>query len=111
MLDVAAPGVLANDSDPDPGDFLRAEVVSGPAHAYSFNLTADGAYRYVPASDFNGSDSFTYVARDRFDDASGVVAVNLTVTAVNDAPVAANDTVTATVNMALSIPFGTLLAQ
>jgi hypothetical protein len=79
-----ATGVLTNDSDPD-GDPITAEVVSGPAHALSFTLNADGSFTYVPAADYNGSDGFTYHATDG-SLSSNTAAVTITVAAVNDAP-------------------------
>src|SRR5207249_9593516 len=39
---------------------------------------------------YNGTDSFTYKANDGQAD-SGIATVNITITAVNDAPVAAHD--------------------
>ncbi|MEJ2735963.1 MAG: tandem-95 repeat protein, partial [Anaerolineae bacterium] len=50
----------------------------------------DGSFSYDPDSGFAGSDSFTYVANDGQAD-SNVATVSLTVNAVNDAPVAADD--------------------
>ena len=61
-LEVAAPGVLGNDADPD-GDALSAALVSGPANG-SLQLNADGSFRYTPTADFNGLDSFSYRAGD-----------------------------------------------
>jgi len=58
-LDVAAPGVLGNDSDPD-GDTLSAELSVGPSHAADFALHGDGSFTYTPRAGFSGSDSFTY---------------------------------------------------
>lgn len=58
-LAVAAPGVLANDSDPD-GDSLSAILFSGPAHAASFSLDGDGGFSYTPALGYTGEDSFSY---------------------------------------------------
>src|SRR5207247_8425853 len=45
---------------------------------------------HAPLPIFNGTDSFTYKATDGTAD-SNVATVSLTITAVNDAPVAAND--------------------
>lgn len=45
-LNVAAPGVLANDTDPE-GSPLTAVLVSGPAHA-TLTLNADGSFTYTP---------------------------------------------------------------
>jgi Big-like domain-containing protein len=75
-LAVPAPGVLANDSDPD-GDPLRAILVSGPAHG-SLALAPDGTFVYAPSAGFNGIDGFTYRANDGNDD-SGVANVSFTV--------------------------------
>lgn len=61
-LVVVAPGVLANDHDPD-GDPLAAAVVSNPAHG-TLSLNVDGSFSYTPAVGFNGSDSFTYAVSD-----------------------------------------------
>jgi VCBS repeat-containing protein len=87
-LTVAAPGVLANDTDLD-GDLLSGVLVAGPAHG-ALTLNADGSFTYIPVANFNGGDSFTYKASDGIFE-SGVATVSLTVTPVNDAPVATND--------------------
>lgn len=76
-LHVGAPGVLGNDSDID-GDALSAQQVSGPSHALSFALHADGSFDYTPAADFAGVDSFTYRASDDTT-TSNTVTVNITV--------------------------------
>ena len=47
-------------------------------------------FTYTPDANFNGTDSFTYTANDGTAD-SNVATVTITVTAVNDAPVAVND--------------------
>src|SRR5207237_7597330 len=50
-------------------------------------LNAGGTYTYTPNGNYNGADSFTFKANDGSLD-STIATVNLTVTAVNDAPVA-----------------------
>ena len=77
-LKVAAPGVLGNDTDSDPGDTLAAELVSGPSHG-SLTLAADGSFSYTPAANFAGSDSFTYKAKDRAGALSNIAKVSITV--------------------------------
>ena len=59
---VAAPGVLANDSDPDHNP-LSAVLVAGPSHG-TVSLNPDGSFTYTPATNHTGSDSFTYQASD-----------------------------------------------
>ena len=61
-LDVAAWGVLDNDTDAD-DDTLTAELVSGPSNGM-LTLNADGSFSYTPNANFNGEDSFTYMAND-----------------------------------------------
>jgi hypothetical protein len=77
-LTIAAPGVLANDSDAD-GDPLTAVLVASPAHG-AVVLGADGGFSYTPAAGYSGADSFTYRASDGEAD-SNVATVTLTIAA------------------------------
>ncbi|MGB0087917.1 MAG: cadherin-like domain-containing protein, partial [Planifilum fulgidum] len=61
-LTVPAPGVLANDTDPN-GDPLTAQLVDGPANG-TLVLNPDGSFTYTPDTGFSGTDSFTYQASD-----------------------------------------------
>jgi len=88
-LNEPSPGVLANDSDGDM-DPLTAILDSAPANAQSFTLNTDGSFDYTPNPDFNGSDSFTYVANDGQVDSAAATAT-ITINPVNDAPVAVDD--------------------
>jgi VCBS repeat-containing protein len=87
-LVIAAPGVLANDTDAD-GDALTAWKTSDPAHG-ALALASDGSYTYTPAANWFGTDSFTYRASDGVAHSSNAV-VTITVSAVNDTPVAVAD--------------------
>ena len=83
-----ATSVLANDSDPD-SDPMTAALVAGPAHG-TLTLDDDGTFSYTHDGGETTTDSFTY----RADDGtltSAVATVTVTVTPVNDAPVAAAD--------------------
>jgi VCBS repeat-containing protein len=86
-LMVSAPGVLANDSDPD-GDTLSAVLVSNASYGF-VSLNSNGSFSYMPGSGFTGTDSFTYKANDGALDSSTV-----TVTITGHAPVAGNDSYT-----------------
>ncbi len=88
VLVISAPGVLANDSDPD-GNSLTAVLVSGPAHG-SLTLNFNGSFTYTPMNNFTGPDSFTYRASDGITN-SGIATVSITVTPVNSTPVVVND--------------------
>lgn len=62
-LTVRAPsGVLGNDTDVD-SSVLSAALVAPPKHG-RLTLGADGAFTYIPATGFSGSDSFSYAAYD-----------------------------------------------
>jgi VCBS repeat-containing protein len=84
-LNVAAPGVLANDVDGD-GEVMTATVAVGPSNGM-VSLLSDGSFEYAPRADFNGSDSFTYTASDGRGGAD-TATVTITVAPVNDAPAA-----------------------
>jgi len=80
--------VLANDSDPD-GDSLTLSLASQPDHG-QVTLNPDGTFTYTPDPNFNGADSFRY----QIDDGRGgttTATVAVTVSPVNDAPLAADD--------------------
>jgi N-acetylneuraminic acid mutarotase len=62
-LNVPAPGVLANDSDPD-GDPLTAVLAVGPANGSTTVVNADGSFTYTPNVGFSGVDIFTYTVDD-----------------------------------------------
>jgi len=85
----AAHGVLANDNDLN-GDALTAVLATGPTYG-TLVLNADGSFVYTANANYNGGDSFTYTAHDAYGGASGVVTVQLGVSAVNDAPTGAAD--------------------
>jgi hypothetical protein len=78
ILMVAAPGVLANDSDTDiPANTLTAIQVSSTSHG-SLILNTDGLFVYVPDFMWSGVDSFTYKVYDGTS-YSEVVSVTITV--------------------------------
>src|SRR5205085_1540609 len=83
------PAVLANDGDVD-GDALTAALVTTTTHG-TLSLNANGGFTYTPVLNYNGPDSFTYMANDGVFN-SNVATVGITVNAVNDAPLAASTT-------------------
>ncbi|XZE21483.1 tandem-95 repeat protein [Pirellulaceae bacterium SH449] len=103
VLTVAAPGVLGNDIDPDlPDDVL---VVAEPGTLQSnlgavVVLNADGSFTYDPRNSARiqglttgqtDVDTFTYRVRDRSGLLSNLGTVSITLTGINDAPVAVDD--------------------
>jgi VCBS repeat-containing protein len=100
ILSVPAPGVLANDSDPE-GSALSALLVTSPTHGV-LGWNANGSFTYTPAANYNGSDSFTYKANDG-SLSSNVATVNITIIPVNDPPAAVNDSYSTNQNTTLNV--------
>ncbi len=63
-LAVAAPGVLAADTDPQ-GYKLSAAVVTNPLHGV-LSLNSDGSFTYTPSLGYLGADRFVYTASDGY---------------------------------------------
>ncbi|MFZ4664325.1 MAG: tandem-95 repeat protein, partial [Caldilineaceae bacterium] len=87
----------ATDGD---GDALTYAITNQPAHG---TVSVSGSTAtYTPTADYNGSDSFTFTASDG-GATSNAATVTLTVTAVNDTPVASNGSSTTTEDTPTSI--------
>ena len=84
-LTLSGSALLGTASDAD-GDALRLMSVSGASQG-TVVLNGDGSVSYTPAADVSGSDSFTYTVSDSYG-ATASATVAVTVTSVNDAPVA-----------------------
>ena len=91
--------VLTNDSDLD-GDTLAVSSVSVPAHGTA--VIAGTSVLYTPALNYNGPDSFTYTVGDS-NGGSATATVSVTVTGVNDGPVAVDDAATTAEDTAVSV--------
>src|SRR5205823_4275981 len=89
--------VSATDVD---GDTLTYAVVAGPSNG-SLTLNPNGSFTYTPAANYNGGDSFNFRASDG-SLTSNTATVSLTITPVNDAPVASNASATVAEDTALS---------
>jgi VCBS repeat-containing protein len=96
---LTAGSVLANDTDAE-NDPLTAMLATMPAHgAIVFNT--DGTFTYTPAANYHGVDTFTYVAKDA-SSSSTPATVFITVSSVDDAPVAVDDARGTTKNTTLN---------
>jgi hypothetical protein len=105
-LVIAAATLVDNDTDVENDTLTVAAVTSGTGGTVA--LVA-GNLTFTPSANFNGAASFTYTVDDGDDTDEGTV--NVTVTAVNDAPVAVADSASGTVFEPLVIPVGDLLAN
>ena len=93
-----AKAITLTGSDPD-GDPLTYAVVTNPAHG-TLSGTAPNL-TYTPALNYNGVDTFTFAVRDA-QLQSVPATVSLTITPVNDPPVANNGAVTTTAGKAVT---------
>lgn len=84
-LNVAAPGVLANDTDPN-ADPLTATNASNPPNG-TVTLNPDGSFSYTPDVGFTGVDSFTYQPHDG---TAGGAATTVTINVIFNGPPVAN---------------------
>jgi predicted extracellular nuclease len=89
--------LMATDAQNDP---LTYAIVDQPTNG-SVTLVGDVA-TYTPELNFNGEDSFTYKANDGLVD-SEMAVVTITVTPVNDAPVAVEDAYTTDEDVVLTV--------
>ncbi|HGS5725954.1 TPA: tandem-95 repeat protein [Vibrio parahaemolyticus] len=80
--------VLVNDSDVE-GDVLSIQSASVPSEQGSVDIV-DGKLVFTPAENFNGEATITYIVTDG--DLTDEAKVTVTVTPVNDSPVAVDDT-------------------
>ena len=96
-LEVAAPGVLDNDSDIDSAQ-LTARVLEQPAHGVVV-VRSNGSFSYVPEVNFRGDDTFTYEAVD----GDGAASSGSVLIAVTQPPTATNDVYLVDVHTPLEI--------
>jgi predicted extracellular nuclease len=88
MLTVPAPGVLDNDFDVE-GEEMTIIPVADVSNG-TLNWTLNGGFTYTPDAKFNGTDTFSYKLFDG-DAYSNIATVTITVTPVNDWPIANDD--------------------
>jgi gliding motility-associated-like protein/uncharacterized repeat protein (TIGR01451 family) len=86
-------------NDLNGGNLVTISVLALPLNG-TVVMNGAGVFTYTPAANYNGPDSFTYVICDfGLPPSCDTAVVSITVTPVNDAPVAVNDTVTTNQNV------------
>ena len=101
--DTASAPIGLSATDPD-GDAMTFAISTGPTHGTLDPIVAAPCVStapapsicaatvvYHPAADYNGPDSFAYIATDSFGAASLPASISLIVSSVNDPPVAVAD--------------------
>ncbi|WP_337968506.1 tandem-95 repeat protein [uncultured Flavobacterium sp.] len=86
--------LVANDTDVDSSPLTVVAGTYTTAKGGTLTLAADGSYTYMPAPNFNGTDTVDYTVTDG--SLTDIGTLTITVNAVNDAPIAVDDTATAT---------------
>lgn len=104
LLTIAAPGLLANDSDPD-GDAIIAAQFSQGVQGGVVTLVTDGSFTYTPPDGFTGTDTFTYRIFDgvAFSD---LATITMMVGAANAVP---TDIALTNATVLENLPAGTLI--
>ena len=98
-VDIDVDDLLTNDTDIDSNPL----TVTGAGGTTGGTVElANGTFTYTPTANYNGTDSFTYRATDGAA-APAIATVTITVTPVNDAPVATNDAYTTNEDTPLTI--------
>jgi hypothetical protein len=97
---IKAIDVLANDTDVDDDQLTTVAVTQGANGSVTIN--ADNTLSYSPKANFCGTDSFTYTISDG-KGGTNTATVNVKVKAVNDAPMAYDDSVTTQEDRPVSI--------
>ena len=85
VLNVPAPGVLGNDSDPEGLALTAQNTTATDVGGSSVTMNADGSFTFTPKNNYTGADGFSYDACD-----AGAlcvtVRVDITVTAGGNNP-------------------------
>jgi len=90
ILSISAPGVLEDDTSPA-GRELTAVIQNSTING-DLVFNSNGSFDYIPNPGFSGVDTFTYIAKDGFED-SNVATVTIIVTTMTDSTVVCKESV------------------
>ncbi|MGH8662402.1 MAG: Ig-like domain-containing protein [Burkholderiales bacterium] len=100
-INISKADLIANDTDVDAGDMLSLLSVDATGTKGSVTLNGNGGVHYDPSGQFDSLaqgavafDTFSYTVQDKHG-ATATASVTVTVTGVNDAPLAVADVVNA----------------
>ena len=102
-LTVAAPGLIANDLDPN-DDLFSVDLYFPVSHGALNSVVSDGSFEYQPTSGYTGPDGFLYDLEDSDMNSSGFDSVKIEVVDFNRAPIATKDYYSTPGNVVLNIP-------
>ncbi|QSJ14991.1 FG-GAP repeat protein [Nostoc sp. UHCC 0702] len=107
-ITITAANLLAGFTDVDAGDTLSVTNLTATNGALVNNL--NGTYTFTPTANFNGAVNLTYDVTDSTATLTGQTR-SFSVTPVNDAPVAVDDSVSTFFGTTVNIPVSSLLAN
>ncbi|MEH2367776.1 cadherin-like domain-containing protein, partial [Nostoc sp.] len=107
-INITAANLLTGFTDVDAGDTLSVTNLTATNGALVNNL--NGTYTFTPTANFNGAVNLTYNVTDGTATLTGQTR-SFSVTPVNDAPVAVDDSATAFSGTLVNIPVSSLLAN
>ncbi|MEI8664615.1 Ig-like domain-containing protein [Pseudoalteromonas sp. B28] len=94
--------VLTNDTNQYSGDLrVNADALILPQHG-TLNINEKGDFTYIPIANFNGEDAFSYQVANELG-MTDTAVVEITILAVNDAPIALDNTYSITNNGTLVV--------
>ncbi|MEI7744429.1 MAG: Ig-like domain-containing protein, partial [Chloroflexota bacterium] len=99
--DTLQSGTITTCTDVETPGSLTYALASAAVHGTAV-VNANGSWTYMPSSNWNGPDSFTFKANDGLVD-SNAATMSIDVTAVNDAPVANDQSVSTAEDTAKAI--------
>jgi hypothetical protein len=89
-LDIAAPGLLSNDFDPD-GDRIEITGIASRPLSGNLRLGSDGSFLYTPETGFEGNDVFQYTISDPKGKTSTAAVLISVLPPTNKAPIVDDD--------------------
>ena len=94
--------MLTNDTNQYSGDLrINADALILPQHG-TLNINENGDFAYIPIANFNGEDAFSYQVANELG-MTDTAVVEITILAVNDAPIALDNTYSITNNGTLVV--------
>ena len=94
--------VLTNDTNQYSGDLrVNADALILPQHG-TLNINENGDFTYIPIANFNGEDAFSYQVANELG-MTDTAVVEITILAINDAPIALDNTYSITNNGTLVV--------
>jgi hypothetical protein len=109
ILNLTSANLTANDTDVD-GDTLAVTAVQSTAATHGTVTLVGTAITYTPASNYNGTASFTYTVSDG-NGGTDTGTVTITITGEQDAPVANADTITTNEDVPITFAAANLTAN